>query len=232
MNVRKEIEVASLALTVALFPLHVATQIQGTPSTHVGAESQFATPYTHTNQKGTGTRVDFSLWSQNRISAYKKLVATKSPKPRAVLSIPRLQLSVPVFEGTDEDNLNRGAGRITDTAQLGTSGNAGIAAHRDGFFRILKDIEIGDTVELQLPNRKKEYTVTVIEIVDPEDVRVLKAGSRPSLTLVTCFPFYFVGDAPQRFIVHADESGLPEVDGSRRPSAPLVSKTKSQVKTQ
>lgn len=120
-----------------------------------------------------------------------------------MLSIPRLRLDVPVFEGTDELTLNRGAGRIAGTAQLGEQGNIGIAAHRDGFFRSLKDVRVGDRIELAQLRHKFVYTVDNISVVGPSDLTVLQARPQPSLTLVTCYPFYFIGDAPQRYIVQA-----------------------------
>jgi sortase A len=110
---------------------------------------------------------------------------------------------VPVFDGTDELILNRGAGRIAGTAKPGQSGNIGIAAHRDGFFRSLKDIRVGDRIELRAQTNEFLYAVDDIEIVQPTDVSVLRNRPSPSVTLVTCYPFYFVGDAPQRYIVHA-----------------------------
>jgi sortase A len=123
--------------------------------------------------------------------------------PLAVLSIPRIGIEVPVFDGTDELVLNRGAGRILGTAKPGQPGNIGIAAHRDGFFRGLKDIRRGDRIELRTQGDASLYAVDEIEIVQPTDVTVLRNRSSPSVTLVTCYPFYFVGDAPQRYIVHA-----------------------------
>ena len=147
--------------------------------------------------------VDFSLWSEKRIAAYRQSLGLKSDGPVAVLSIPSLRLEVPVFEGTDELNLNRGVGRITGTAGFGQPGNIGIAGHRDGFFRCLRDIRIGDRIELETLDRKTAYAVESTEIVAPDAVDVLQPRERPALTLVTCYPFYFVGDAPQRFIVHA-----------------------------
>jgi sortase A len=147
--------------------------------------------------------VDFSLWAGNRIQAYKQALASRIAAPLAVLSIPRLRLDVPVFEGTDEFTLNRGAGRIVGTARPGERGNIGIAAHRDGFFRGLKDVRPGDRIELAQLGRKFAYTVDNISVVDPGDLTVLQARPQPSLTLVTCFPFYFIGDAPQRYIVQA-----------------------------
>jgi sortase A len=120
-----------------------------------------------------------------------------------VLRIDKLGIEVPVFDGTDDLTLNRGVGRIIGTARLGGTGNIGIAGHRDGFFRGLKDISVGDKVDLMMIEARAAYVVDQIEIVSPDDVRVLQPRGVPSLTLVTCYPFYFVGDAPNRFIVHA-----------------------------
>ena len=108
-----------------------------------------------------------------------------------------------MLEGTDDLTLNRGVGHIAGTALVGEDGNIGIAGHRDGFFRGLKNIRVGDRIDLEEPDRIKTYVVERLEIVDPENVSVLRSSSRPSLTLVTCYPFYFIGAAPRRFIVHA-----------------------------
>ena len=155
------------------------------------------------NRPGRESGIDFSLWSVNRIEAYKKALLAKTGRPLAVLDIPRLDLEVPVFEGTDDFTLNLGAGRIIGTAKPGSSGNIGIAAHRDGFFRGLKDIQEGDEIDLVTAGRRAAYWVDSIRIVTPDDVSVLHARERPSLTLVTCYPFYFVGSAPNRYIVQA-----------------------------
>jgi sortase A len=121
----------------------------------------------------------------------------------AVLRIARIGIVAPVVEGTDDLSLNRGVGWISGTARPGETGNIGIAGHRDGFFRALKDVAAGDAIELDTFFGMKTYRVDQIEIVTPDDVRVLLPRASPSLTLVTCYPFYFMGDAPQRFIVHA-----------------------------
>jgi len=147
--------------------------------------------------------VDFSLWSESRIRAYEKSLEIEKHLPLAVLSVDKLHMRVPVFEGTDELVLNRGVGWIVGTAKPGESGNIAIAGHRDGFFRGLKDIVVGDTVQLATLEDQAAYVVDQIEIVGPERVDVLRPRSSPSLTLVTCYPFYFIGSAPQRFIVHA-----------------------------
>jgi len=157
--------------------------------------------------------VDFSLWSEERILAYgQNLRAKKRGLPLAVLRFEKLNLRVPVFEGTDYWTLNRGAGWIKGTARPGGTGNVGIAGHRDSFFRVLRDASRGDAIELDSVASTATFTVDQIEIVGPEDVDVLQPGPVPSLTLVTCYPFYFVGEAPQRFIVHAALSKQVEIE--------------------
>ena len=165
-----------------------------------------------------GLRTDFSLWSTSRIAAYKKAFSREFPAPEAVLEIPRIGLEVPVFEGTDSLTLNRGAGRIPGTARLGQEGNLGIAGHRDGFFRGLKDLVVGDTIELETTDRKETYRVDEIRIVKPSNVQVLEDRDSPTLTLVTCYPFYYVGNAPLRYIVRA--SLAEESPGAKRSSGP------------
>jgi sortase A len=146
---------------------------------------------------------DFRLWSPQRISAYQASLADGSFTPIAVLRIASVSLEVPVLEGTDEVALNQGVGHIEGTSAPGAGGNVGIAGHRDGFFRSLKDIQQGDTIELISHLRNDRYVVDETLIVSPEHVSVLRARGLPSLTLVTCYPFYFVGSAPKRFVVHA-----------------------------
>jgi len=147
--------------------------------------------------------VDTSLWSDKRIHAYSASLSHAFGTPLAVLSIPKLHLEVPVFEGTDDLTLDRGVGRIVGTAHPGQPGNLGIAGHRDGFFRGLKDIAPGDEIRLVLPDAVTTYVVDQITVVTPQDVSVLRPGPVSSITLVTCFPFYFVGSAPERYIVSA-----------------------------
>jgi len=152
---------------------------------------------------GDGERVDVRLWSQQRIQAYRASLGVTKNVPLAVLRLDRFKTRVPVYEGTDDLALNRGAGWIIGTARPGETGNVGIACHRDGAFRALKDIAIGDVIELTTTGAKATYAVDQIEIVYPENVGVLLPRPLPSITLTTCYPFYFMGDAPQRFIVHA-----------------------------
>lgn len=146
------------------------------------------------------------LWSEARIAAFAE-TPSSSLVPEGILRIPAVHIEVPVYPGTAELNLNRGAGRVDWTPPLGSSGNVGVAAHRDGFFRPLKDIEIGDEVVVELLDSVLRYEVTGISIVDPSAVEVLAPTPEPVLTLITCYPFYYVGSAPKRFIVQAVLAG-------------------------
>jgi len=146
---------------------------------------------------------DYSLWSKERVKAYEESLKQKTSDPLAVLRIPKIALEVAVLEGTDDLTLNRAVGHIEDTAKPGEKGNVGIAGHRDGFFRGLKDVVKGDTMELETTSGKETYRVDDIRIVKPEDVGVLDPTPEPVITLVACYPFYFVGHAPERYIVRA-----------------------------
>jgi sortase A len=126
-----------------------------------------------------------------------------SPTPIAILRIQALRLEVAVLPGTDDRTLDRAIGHIEDTAQPGTDGNSGLAGHRDGFFRGLKDIGEGELLELDTLHGRDVYRVERTWIVNPEEVSVLNPTPGRTLTLVTCYPFYYVGSAPQRFIVRA-----------------------------
>jgi len=181
----------------------------------------------------SGSPVDFRLWSFKRVAAYKDSLAKKPDAPLAILRIPKINLEVPVFNDTDDLTLNRGVGRILGTAPVGKPGNLGIAGHRDGFFRGLKDIAPGDIVELERYGSTDEYVVSNIQIVKPEDTSVLHPTSTPTLTLVTCFPFYYVGSAPERFIVTASVQNSSQRD--QKASAVSIStgkNTKNKEKKQ
>jgi LPXTG-site transpeptidase (sortase) family protein len=119
------------------------------------------------------------------------------------LEIPRINMSVIVLEGSDSSILDVAAGHIPGTALPGASGNIGIAAHRDTFFRSLREIRPNDRLTFTTPIRTFEYGVESTEVVDPENVGVLGPTVDAELTLVTCYPFNYIGAAPKRFIVHA-----------------------------
>jgi len=131
------------------------------------------------------------------------------------IEIPRLGISTIVLEGVDSKTLRRGVGHIPETAPPGAGGNVGLAAHRDSFFRGLKDIRKNDIIRLKTLDGSYEYRVEQTEIVTPEDTQVLADTGVPELTLVTCYPFYYVGSAPKRFIVHAQR-----VEGPPAAAAP------------
>jgi sortase A len=153
---------------------------------------------------------DTSLWAPKRIREYEETLRQKASDPVAVLRISKLGIEVPVFPGTDDFALNRGVGWIEGTARPGDEGNSGIAGHRDGFFRPLKDIVKGDSIELLTLAGSRMYQVEEIQIVDPSDVTVLDPTPQAALTLVSCYPFYFAGSAPKRFIVRAVSSPAAE----------------------
>jgi sortase A len=132
-----------------------------------------------------------------------------APAPRrgtvlARLEAPSLHLSTNVLEGSDDGTLARGAGHIEDTPLPGEAGNVGIAGHRDTIFRPLRAAKLGDELELKTAGRVYRYRVSRTIIVKPEDVYVLDPTAKPTLTLVTCWPFEFIGHAPKRFIVQAE----------------------------
>jgi len=152
---------------------------------------------------------------ENRVfnqEVHYRLPAPASPAPLATdkglvgrLSIPRLHLSAMVREGAGEETLSLALGHIPHTALPGQPGNVGIAGHRDRLFRGLRNIRRDDLIVLETLEGKYVYQVKSTSIVRPQDTSVLNAGQHSELTLVTCYPFYYVGSAPQRFIVKALE---------------------------
>jgi sortase A len=143
---------------------------------------------------------DQSLWAAGRVRDYQASLNQKI-QTIAVLSVPSLNLEVPVFDRDDDLALNRGAGLIAGMGFPDQGGNTGIAGHRDGFFRVLKDIKVGDRIEIRTRIKVHRYRVTSIDIVDQTDTRLLADTELPVVTLVTCYPFYYLGNAPQRYIV-------------------------------
>jgi LPXTG-site transpeptidase (sortase) family protein len=121
-----------------------------------------------------------------------------------MLDVPRLRLSTPVIQGDDTGTLRRAVGHLPDTPMPWDSGNSAIAGHRDGLFRPLKDVKIGDEIRFRTTRDEFRYRVTKTTIVKPDDLSVLAPQSGPAtLTLITCYPFYYIGSAPKRFVVHA-----------------------------
>ncbi len=120
------------------------------------------------------------------------------------LEIPRIRLSVIVVEGVDDRDLEHAVGHIPGTALPGESGNIGLAGHRDTFFRALRAIRSNDSITLSTLKKSYRYRVISTKVVPPDDVQVLYPAGRDTLTLVTCFPFDYIGPAPRRFIVRAE----------------------------
>jgi sortase A len=154
----------------------------------------------------------------DRLLRDRQVVSQGTPRPSAApeaapaiaadgligrIEIPRLLVSAVVVEGVDKTTLQRAVGHIPGTALPGQAGNVGLAGHRDTFFRSLKDVKVKDEVQLSTLAGNFNYEVESLKVVDPDNVGVLAPSGHNVLTLVTCYPFYFVGPAPKRWIVSA-----------------------------
>ncbi len=147
---------------------------------------------------------DQSLWARGRRAAFKRFTESGGLAIAAVLRIPQLETTIPVFKGTTETAMTLGAGHLSDTAALTGDGNIALSSHRDGAFRILKDVNKGDAITLDTSAGVRTFIVKKLLIVEPSEVSVLAPTSTTTLTLITCHPFYFVGNAPRRYIVQAE----------------------------
>lgn len=154
----------------------------------------------------------------------------------AALSIPRVQLSAMVLQGSDARTLLRGPGHLEHTADPGDGGNVVIAGHRDSFFRPLRHVQLGDDIFLQTRKGRFHYRVTSLRVVEPHEVSVIAPTSDEVLTLITCYPFTVIGHAPDRFIVRAarvadgaapllDARTLPVDDWAEAPTLDQVTAT-------
>ncbi|MFC1740346.1 class D sortase [Pseudomonadota bacterium] len=199
-----------VALLVVFFQIRTSGERQREEGVRVFQASIEAAE--QTVQRDQGDQNEWSpnqeLWADKRIREYEESLQVEAGPPLALLTIDEVDIQVPVYNGTDEFNLNRGVGRIIGTAHLEAEGNLGIAGHRDGFFRGLKDVAVGDEIRFQTARGEVLYTVSSILIVDPSDVSVLAPTPERTLTLVTCYPFYYVGHAPKRYIVTATAKHL------------------------
>jgi len=159
--------------------------------------------------------VDTWVFERRETAALARFVPTEPAASNAVtptidpngligrMDVSRLDVSVVVVEGTSNKSLRRAVGHIAGTSLPGQPGNVGIAGHRDTFFRPLRNIRRDDVITLTTSNGEYRYRVVSTKIVSPDNVAVLDSGQDEVLTLVTCYPFYFVGPAPDRFIVRA-----------------------------
>ena len=152
------------------------------------------------------SRVGIGAGSPSAVTASRGTDDEPPPRPGDMvgrLDIPRLHLSAIILEGDDNGTLKLGVGHVPGTALPGSRGNVALAAHRDSFFRPLRGIRPADEIEMTTPRRTYRYRVDSVKIVGPDAVEVLNDTALPSLTLVTCYPFGWVGNAPKRFIVRA-----------------------------
>jgi sortase A len=146
---------------------------------------------------------DQSLWSAGRIASYAASLAEETSEVVGIFAIPRLSLEVPLYESVSELHMDRGIAHIEGTAVPGQPGNMGIAGQRDGYFRVLKDIKFGDELIFTSAHGDQTFVVQQLMVVDPSAIEVLAPTDETTITLVTCYPFYYVGHAPERFIVRA-----------------------------
>lgn len=226
----KWIERAIFTVGLSLLALYGTVRLEGCLSSRAALESfaalESSAPAAPTGLRGDSSspEADFGSWSENRVRAYQESLSNQFGAPIAVLQIPKIHLAVPLLDGTDALTLNHAVGRIAGTARPGEQGNIGIAGHRDGFFRGLKDLKPGDLIELRTTEGTGKYVVDQIQIVTPDKVSVLRPRPVSSLTLVTCYPFYFFGSAPKRFVVTASLT-------QRQPAGSATSETQLNSQT-
>ena len=173
----------------------------------VGATSLSAFVY-QVEQRASLERRDHSL---DPLEAVRAADGVETPieasAPIGRLDIPRIGLSVVVAEGDDEQTLNVAVGHLPDTPLPWQKGNTALAGHRDTFFRPLRRIQAGDEIRFATRRGTFRYRVMRHTVVEPDELWVLDASSAAALTLITCYPFDYVGPAPRRFIVHAERIG-------------------------
>jgi sortase A len=148
--------------------------------------------------------------------------ANSSPNSLVRITIPKINLDAIVVEGTSAKELLRGPGHIRSSAYPGDEGNVVISAHRDTFFRHIVELSKGDPIQLQLDGVTYSYEVTGKKITDPNDVSVIQPTLDARLTLITCYPTYYIGPAPERLVVFARLISPPPADqaGVSRVAAP------------
>ena len=154
-------------------------------------------------QKNAVLALDKQIQAEEQHKIVQPVLAIKEGDVLGRIEIPRIGVSVAVLQGTTWRTLRLGVGHIKGTALPGEPGNIGIAGHRDTYFRALKDIHKDDEIQLETATGITRYVVDWIRITSPSDNGVLAPTTESSLTLVTCYPFYYIGAAPERFIVHA-----------------------------
>lgn len=193
----------ALAFGFALLQLARAAAFQERPNLFVAAP----VPHQASNAIPLGRSQLGPLSSMLYVNFTRNFTTFLSPLAKGVqlagrIDVPRLAMTFYVVEGDDEQSLALAPGHIPGTAPLGADGNAVIAGHREMSFRALRNIKFGDEIKVQT-NHSFTYRVKSIRIVKPDDLSVMHQGKRSTLTLVTCYPFYYLGSAPKRFVVQA-----------------------------
>ncbi len=156
-------------------------------------------------QEAAGNVLEKQISDQEQHKVILSTIMARQGDVLGRIEIPRLGMKVAILEGTAAQTLRLGVGHIKGTAVPGQPGNIGIAGHRDTFFRALKDIRTNDKILIQTAAGLSSYEVDKVQIVAPDDTGVLAPSDRSAITLVTCYPFQFIGGAPERLVVHAHE---------------------------
>jgi sortase A len=164
--------------------------------------------YAKLYQEAASNTLEKQIHAQEQQKVNLTSVEVKEGDVLGRIEIPRLGVTVAILEGTTAQTLRLGVGHIAGTSLPGEPGNIGIAGHRDTYFRALKDIRPNDEIEIQTATGLSLYKVDWVQIVTPRDTAVLAPSAGSAITLVTCYPFYFFGSAPDRFIVHAQKADL------------------------
>ena len=154
-------------------------------------------------QKAASNALDMQMDAHEQHMVIPSQPTAKEGDVLGRIEIRRLGVNVAILEGTTAETLRLGVGHIAGTALPGLPGNIGIAGHRDTYFRALKDIRTDDQIQIQTATGLSHYKVDSVQIVTPRDIDVLAPSAGSAITLVTCYPFYFIGAAPERFIVRA-----------------------------
>jgi len=206
-------ELLSYLAGVLLTVFFVVQLAQGEVQRQDGIAEFEQTAQATTAQAGTAedTQPDFentgepdtSLWAPGRLADYKASLQAQLPSVLGVLEVPSVGLKVPVYSTNSELVMDRGAGIIDGMSYPHEPGNIGISGHRDGYFRVLKDVQVGDAIVLQSLEGEKRFRIDATQVVAIADTTLLRDTDDQTVTLVTCYPFYFVGHAPKRFIVTA-----------------------------
>ena len=168
-----------------------------------GATGDGASPSTDPDFEEMTGAPDTTLWAPGRIADYEASLVATLPPVMGVLEVPSVDLKVPVYQTASDLVMDRGAGIIDGMSYPHEPGNIGISGHRDGYFRVLKDVKVGDPIILQTLEGPKRFLIEDTTVVEISDKRLLQDSYDQKVTLVTCYPFYFVGHAPKRFIVTA-----------------------------